>query len=80
MDRDTSIKIASQTIVGVMEVWKQCQVPIDKLVNEACTPGGISVETVAVLEKYNFKAAICEAIRKAVIKAEKLGGSIAEDK
>ena len=76
MDRDTSTKIASQTIIGVMEVWKHRQVSLETLLDEACTPGGISKESLTILDNYNFKEAISEAIRKAVIKAEKLGRSI----
>ena len=74
MDRETSLKIAYQTIVGVMEVWKQRQVPLDQLLNEACTPGGISEESLLTLEKRGFQAAVGEAIQNATLKAEKLGG------
>ena len=75
LDREMSMKIAHQTIVGVMAVWKQRQIPLDRLLNEACTPGGISVETVSTLEEHGFPAAIGEAIRNAALKAEKLGGT-----
>ncbi len=73
MEREASSKIAYQTIVGVMEVWKQRQVPPNVLVNEACTPGGISVECVATLDKSNFRTAIRDAIRDGTLKAEQLG-------
>ena len=73
MERETSLKIAYQTIVGVMEVCKRRQVPPHELLKEACTPGGISVESVATLDKYGFRDAISEAIRNATLKAEQLG-------
>jgi pyrroline-5-carboxylate reductase len=73
LERETSVKIAYQTIVGVMEVWKRRQVPPNELLNEACTPGGISVESVVTLDKHGFRAAISEAIRNGTIKAEQLG-------
>jgi pyrroline-5-carboxylate reductase len=74
LDREMSLKIASQTIVGVMEVWKQRKVPLAQLLNEACTPGGISEESVSTLEKHAFQTAVIEAIRKGAAKAEKIGG------
>jgi len=73
MDRDTSTKISYQTIIGVLAVWKQRQIPLDRLMDEACTPGGISVESVKTLKEHGFQTAIGEAIRNATIKAEQLG-------
>lgn len=73
LDRDTAIKIAYQTIVGVMEVWKKRQVSPEELLKEACTPGGISVESVAALEGADFQEAIYKAIHNATLKAEQFG-------
>jgi pyrroline-5-carboxylate reductase len=75
MERDIASKIAYQTIVGVMEVWKKRQVLPDVLIKEACTPGGISEECVATLDKHGFRDAIGDAIRDGTLKAEKLGRS-----
>lgn len=74
LDRATATKITHQTIVGAMEVWKERRVPPNELMNEACTPGGISVECVFTLDKFGFRAAVSEAIRNGTIKAEQLGG------
>ncbi len=73
LDRATATKITHQTIVGAMEVWKKRQVPPNELMNEACTPGGISVECVFTLDKYGFRAAVGEAIQNGAVKAEQLG-------
>jgi pyrroline-5-carboxylate reductase len=73
LDKNTSQKIAAQTIIGVMELWKHRKVPEDKLLKEACTPGGVSEESLAVLDDHNFRSTISEAIRKGACKAEKLG-------
>jgi pyrroline-5-carboxylate reductase len=76
IDRETATKISYQTIVGAMEVWKNRKVPPSELMNEASTPGGISVEELFVLEKYAFRAAINEAIYNATLKAEKFSDSL----
>ena len=76
IDHETATKIVSQTIVGSMEVWKQRNTPPYELLTEACTPGGISIESMFALEKYAFKAALMEAIDSAVKRAEDLSKSV----
>jgi pyrroline-5-carboxylate reductase len=76
IDRETSTKVVYQTIVGAMEVWKERQVSPDDLLSEACTPGGISVESISTLEKYAFRAAVNEAIGNAALKATRLGDAV----
>ena len=56
IDRDMSTQIVYQTIVGAMEVWKQRQDSPQDLLSEACTPGGVSVESISTLEQYMFKS------------------------
>lgn len=73
MDRETSTRIAYQTITGAMAVWQERKIAPHELVSEASTPGGISVESLFTLEKYAFKAAIMEAIHSSVEKAKELG-------
>ncbi|MCP4607419.1 MAG: hypothetical protein GY845_01710 [Planctomycetes bacterium] len=73
MDRKTSKQIAAQTIIGVMEVWKKRQVEPHVLLNEACTPGGISVEQAFTLDSGGFRALIGEAIENGVRKADGFG-------
>jgi len=73
IDRETSTKIVYQTIVGAMEVWNRREVSPYELMNEASTPGGISVESLFTLDKYAFRAAIIEAIHNGTKKAFELG-------
>jgi pyrroline-5-carboxylate reductase len=76
IDRDMSTNIVYQTIVGAMEVWNKRQASPKELLREACTPGGISVESISTLEQHAFKAALIEAIGNATLKAEKLGDEL----
>ncbi len=71
IDHETSTKIVYQSIVGAMEVWNNRKVAPYELINEAATPGGISVESLFVLDKYAFRAAINEAVYNATLKAGK---------
>ena len=71
-------KVAAQTIIGSMAVWEKLEVsPID-LIEEASTPGGVSVESIRVLEQHGFKSAILDAIHKGASRAEELGGNSIE--
>ena len=73
LDRGLSTRIVAQTIIGSMEVWRRRQVSPPDLIYEASTPGGISVESLFILEKYGFRAAINEAICEGAQKATRLG-------
>jgi pyrroline-5-carboxylate reductase len=76
IDRATSTKIIYQTIAGSMAVWKNRQVPPYDLINEASTPGGISIESLYTLETYAFKAGIMEAVDSAINRAVELSHSV----
>ena len=76
IDREMSTGIVYQTITGSMEVWNRRQVSPRELLNEASTPGGISVESISILKQNAFREALIEAIGKAALKASKLGNDI----
>lgn len=76
IDRDTATKIVYQTIAGSMEVFRTRQVSPYELINEASTPGGISIESLYTLETYAFKAGIMEAIDSAINRAVELSQSV----
>jgi pyrroline-5-carboxylate reductase len=71
IDHETSMKIVYQSIVGAMEVWNRRKVPPYELISEVATPGGIFVESLFILDKYAFRAAINEAVYNAALKAGK---------
>jgi pyrroline-5-carboxylate reductase len=76
IDLETSTKVISQTIMGTMEVWKQRHASPNELLSEACTPGGISEQSVMTLEQRGFRNALLEAIDNAVLKAVELGDAV----
>ena len=76
VDRDTATKIVYQTIAGAMAVFKSRQVSPHELINEASTPGGISIESLYTLETYAFKAGIMDAVDSAINRAVELSQSV----
>ena len=75
IDRDTATKIVYQTIAGSMEVYNTRRVPPHELINEASTPGGISIESLFTLETYAFRAGVMEAVDSAINRAVELSRS-----
>lgn len=73
LDRDTSTQVVFETIIGSMMVWKKRRIAPAELMKEACTPGGISFESLLYLEKHGFQAAIVNAIDHATLKAKRIG-------
>ena len=78
IDRDTATKVVYQTIAGSMAVYDKRRVPPHELINEASTPGGISIESLFTLETYAFKAGVMEAVDSAINRAVELSLSTTE--
>jgi pyrroline-5-carboxylate reductase len=76
IDQETATKVVYQTIVGAMAIWNQRRVSPHELLSEACTPGGISAESIFTLEQYAFRAALNEAINNAALKAKEFGEAV----
>ena len=73
LPRPVATQVASQTIVGSMAVWRSRQAAPAELIAEASTPGGVSVESLAVLEQHGFEAAVVDAIAQGAAQAAELG-------
>ena len=69
LDKAMSTDIVYQTIFGSLEVWKQRQASPHELMLEAKTPGGISEESLRILDQYSFQTAIKEAVHSGMMKA-----------
>lgn len=78
LPRKIATVVAGQTIAGSLALWRSLQredrgvSPAD-LIAEAATPGGISVETLFVLEQHAFKGTVMEAIARGAERAAALG-------
>jgi len=66
-------QIAAQTIRGSMAVWRSRGISPTELIQEASTPGGVSVKSIETLEENGFKAAVVDALVKGAVRAGELG-------
>jgi pyrroline-5-carboxylate reductase len=70
LDRVTAEKVALQTIIGVMGLYKKRDATPEDLLREACTPGGISEASVASLKEQMFSEVVKRAIAKGTHRAD----------
>jgi pyrroline-5-carboxylate reductase len=68
-----STKIAAQTIIGSMVMWRSGELSPSDLIDQASTPGGVSVKSVEVLREHGFKVGVIDAIMAGTVRAEELG-------
>ncbi len=70
LSRKDSIRIVHKTVLGCLKIWeKEPEKTFADLLSEACTPGGISAETLFTLDRYAFRAAVKDGILEGVEKA-----------
>jgi len=69
LPKETTEKIAYQSIMGAMQLWNRQKEPPSEMIRKATTPGGLSVEKILIFEQRGVKAAIIEAMRAAREKA-----------
>jgi len=72
LPRKLSYKLAAQSILGAAKMVLETEVHPGELKDAVCSPGGATIEAVAILEKRNFRNAIIEAMVSAYEKTKKL--------
>lgn len=65
LDYKTSSAMVFQTILGCMKMWEVNGFNINDLIIKSCTPAGTSVESLRIMDRMNFRAAVKEAYRAA---------------
>ena len=72
MPRDKAYRILSEAVAGSAHMVGKTKKHPGLLKDEVCSPGGTTIEAVAVLEKGGFRAALIEAVNKCTEKSVKL--------
>lgn len=71
--RDLAYTFASQAVLGSAKMVLETGLHPGELKDKVCSPGGVTIEAVANLEKYGFRSAIIEAVKKCVDKSKEIG-------
>ena len=72
LSRDTAKMLAAQTVIGAGKMVLETGKHPAQLKDEVCSPGGTTIEAVAVLENMGMRAAVINAVDACVDKADKL--------
>jgi len=73
--RQDSVRMVRKTMQGCLKMLEvEPEKSIADFLAEACTPGGISVETLFAMDRYSFRAAVKDGILKGAEKARGFSG------
>ena len=71
--RKLAYKLAAQAVLGAAKMVLDTEKHPGELKDEVCTPGGVTIEAVATLEKHQFRGAILTAMENCTNKSRGLG-------
>ncbi|MEW6202802.1 MAG: pyrroline-5-carboxylate reductase [bacterium] len=74
LDRQTATKLAVRTVVGAGRLAEETGLEPSELRAEVSSPGGTTVEAVAVLERRGFRSALMDAVAAAWAKSKGMSG------
>ncbi len=70
--RDQAYRLAAQAVLGAAKMVLETQSHPGKLKDDVCTPGGATIDAVAVLEKKQFRGSILSAMESCTEKVKSL--------
>lgn len=73
MPKKEALAIASSAVYGSAKMLTESAVHPMQLVDEVCSPGGTTIEGVAVLQDMGFESGVRQAVEAVIAKDEKLG-------
>lgn len=74
MPREIAYLIASQAVLGAAKMVLESGMHPGTLKDRVCSPGGVTIESVAMLEERGFRSAVIEAVRINMEKAKVIHG------
>lgn len=72
MPRDKAYRIAAQSMIGSAKMVLESGKHPAELKDMVCSPGGTTIEGVAMLEKMQMRSAVIETVKAVVEKSEKM--------
>ena len=72
LTRDVAKTLAAQTVFGAAKMVLETGKHPEQLKDDVCSPGGTTIEAVAVLEELGLRASVIDAVDACVNKADNL--------
>lgn len=72
LPRKTAIEMAAQAVLGSAKMVLESGKHPDELKDMVCSPAGTTIDAVAVLEQYSFRAAVIDAMSVCAEKSRKI--------
>lgn len=73
LPKNVAEKLSIQTVLGSISLITKSNTSIEELRRNVTSPGGTTMEGLAVLEKNNFRSTVIEAIKAATKRSKELG-------
>jgi len=70
--RGQAYRLAAQAVLGAAKMVLETGKHPGQLKDDVCTPGGVTIEAVASLEKNQFRGAVLSAMKECTAKIKKL--------
>ena len=71
LDRKTALTAAAHALADGILAWRESDVSLDALLNEAATPGGIAAATMAKMDQSGYKRSVQQGLRAGMDRATK---------
>lgn len=74
LEYEIGLKLAANTVSGASTMISKADKTIEHHINDVCSPGGLTIETVQTIEQSNFYEIIDESVEQNIRKAKILAG------
>ncbi len=71
LDRKTALTAAAHALADGVLAWRESNLSLDALLNEAATPGGIAASTMAKMDQSGYKRSVQLGLRAGMSRAAK---------
>ena len=69
LDEKTALTAASHALADGINSWRQQEIPLDELLQEAATPGGTAAATMAAMDRSGYREAVQRGLYAGVARA-----------
>jgi pyrroline-5-carboxylate reductase len=70
LDRETALTAAAHALAGGVIAWKESNIPLEHLLHEAATPGGIAATVMNTMDKAGYHRMVEGALRAGMERAK----------